>query len=332
MTIQNYKIEIRVPREVARANGRTVSRDDFFAWAWQQLSAFQLEGIVEGYQEAKDVSDQEPILDPAQAPSTRDWVGAHQDQVSEFYFKEVSGAQEAILEIGKFFDLDLKQVRPIAIEQKDWNEEWQKSFAGLVVEPDWWVRPPWDEKSFPAGYQELIINPGSGFGTGTHPTTQLCLAEISVWWKENGEPSDSRVLDFGSGSGILSTAVAKLGVGQVDAVEIDPLANENARDNLELNFIGPDVVRIQTHLSQPAQQYLLVIANILKPTLLEFCERLIERILPGGRLILSGLLEGDVPDILESYKRQISRDSRLQLTSEPRITQRDEWYCLVFSF
>jgi ribosomal protein L11 methyltransferase len=203
---------------------------------------------------------------------------------------------------------------------------------GFAIPPFWRVLPPWSKR---ASKEEKIlrINPGAGFGTGTHETTQLCLALI-------GEISRSRalterhVLDFGSGSGILSIAAGLLGA-RVDGVEIDPLAVDNALENAELNGVTARVKFAHT-LEHARPHYDLVIANILRPVLIEFSSELVGRMAPGASLVLSGLIERDVEEVetrfsellkarasatgqnLKFVKRELGEWRALSWTLEPK--------------
>jgi len=169
------------------------------------------------------------------------------------------------------------------------------------------------------GSRAIILSPGEGWGTGAHETTQLCLQAISVLYPWRNGPFT--MLDFGSGSGILSIAAAHLGAS-VDAVEIDPAAIENARINAELNQVGGSI-RYAQQMESPPRTYDLVVANILRPILLEYAAELAKRLRPQGMLILSGLVATDVPEISVRYSELLDR-------RQPEIFQRGQWRALVW--
>jgi ribosomal protein L11 methyltransferase len=185
-------------------------------------------------------------------------------------------------------------------EQKpqDWDAQWKASFLnageGVVVPPFWRIVPPWVNGG-KSGEIALKINPGAGFGTGTHETTQLCLQALGETLKEKGQS----VLDFGSGSGILSVAAALLGAS-VQAIEIDPLAIDNAIENARLNGVE-NQIRYFERLNENQRGFSVVVANILKPVLIEFSRELTARLAPGGVMILSGLIDSDVDPVSKAY-------------------------------
>jgi ribosomal protein L11 methyltransferase len=164
----------------------------------------------------------------------------------------------------------------------------------------------------------LHLVPGPGFGDGRHPTTRVCLEAIAAL-----APRERawRLLDFGSGSGILSIAGARLGA-TVDAVEIDPRAIEHAEQNLRANGVAERVRQI-TALGDAAGPFDLVVANILRSVLLLFADALVERVAPGGTLVLSGLVSTDVPEVSARYARLLGG-------ARPEVYERDEWRALVW--
>jgi len=197
------------------------------------------------------------------------------------------------------------------------------SFQGIDIPPFWRVvaadvdpskRGPVD------GLTLLRIKVGHGFGLGNHETTQLCLLALGHLLRAG--PAPRRVLDFGAGSGILAIAAALSGA-QVQAVEIDERSIENARENAALNGVQSRI-EFLTHLSEPAQPFDLVLANILNRVLLEHAEQLCARQSRAGRMVLSGLFGTDVPGILARYKPLLA-------PMRPEVYERDEWRAIVFA-
>lgn len=163
----------------------------------------------------------------------------------------------------------------------------------------------------------LRLAPGAGWGTGAHETTQLCLQAIAML-APRGRGSWS-LLDFGAGSGLLAIGAAKLGA-RVDAVEIDEEGVAHGEENARLNGVEA-LVRYSRFLGEG--KYDLVVANILRPVLLEFAPKLAKRLAPGGTLILSGLVSTDVPEVAVRYGSQLN-------PGEPEVYQRGEWRALVW--
>ncbi|MCM2279275.1 MAG: 50S ribosomal protein L11 methyltransferase [Oligoflexia bacterium] len=308
--------------------GKPADRETFYEWAWKELARHGLAGIHEGTVLSGDAAEQgleteSWTVDAGEAPRERDWVG-HQSRVSaDFYFETESGAREAVRRLSGIPGLVI--AAPEEVPEQDWDAEWKASFLGsangVSIAPGWRVVPPWLEAG--AGKNEsgewlLKINPGAGFGTGTHETTQLCLGAIAdCAGLVPGALEGKRVLDFGSGSGILAVGAALLGA-RVDAIEIDPLAIDNARENARLNGVES---RIEYARELPALSrtpaYDIVIANILRPVLLEFSEELLARLRSQGALILSGLIESDVPEVASRYGRLMG--------AQPEIRSLNEW-------
>jgi len=169
--------------------------------------------------------------------------------------------------------------------------------------------------------RETVLDPGVGFGTGKHETPRLCLEEITPSLVQG---PNFRVLDFGSGSGVLAIGAALLGA-QTIGVEIDPLANDNAVENARLNGLtGVTLPKFQEDLTPESDPpYDLVIANILRPVLMEFAPALVSRLKPGGTLLLSGLVEEDVSHILGRYEPLLGQPVQT-------IRKLNDWRALVF--
>ncbi|HZK09600.1 MAG TPA: 50S ribosomal protein L11 methyltransferase, partial [Clostridia bacterium] len=179
-------------------------------------------------------------------------------------------------------------------EDKDWNALWALQFKG-IKQGDIFVRPPWIDKK--ENYIDLIIEPGMGFGTGSHETTLLSLGALRDYLKPK-----AYVYDVGTGSGILAILAKKLEASFVHAIEIDEMALKNARVNAELNNL--DIYFSQGDLLSNCQYRAdLIVANILPPILKRMKDDAYNLLNPGGILLLSGILDKRVEEVLEVYGR-----------------------------
>jgi ribosomal protein L11 methyltransferase len=191
-----------------------------------------------------------------------------------------------------------------------------------VAPPDI-IAPRWQILSgeAPVGHDTLAIriSPGPGFGDGGHPTTRLCLQALAAL-APRGRPF--RLLDFGSGSGILTIAAAAHLGATVEAVEIDPRATEHAAHNFRTNQVV-DRVRQITSLSAACGPFDVIVANILRAVLVAHAEPLTRLLASPGTLVLSGLVSTDLPEVITRYT-PLMNDAR------PEVYERDEWRGLVW--
>jgi len=197
-----------------------------------------------------------------------------------------------------------------AVAEQNWVQLTQSQFDPIRVSERLWIVPSWHESPDPAAIN-LILDPGMAFGTGSHPTTRLCLE-----WLERHVTAGCSVLDYGCGSGILAIAAARLGAGSVAGVDIDPQAVEAARANAERN----GVAALFADSAEPvAGEYDVVVANILSNPLRVLAPAICAHVRPGGRLALSGILREQVDEIIAIYAQWIP----LQVADT-----REDWVCL----
>jgi ribosomal protein L11 methyltransferase len=186
------------------------------------------------------------------------------------------------------------------VPDEDWVRLTQSQFDPVEIAPDFWIVPTWHEP--PAQASRLIrLDPGLAFGTGTHPTTAMCLAWIA---RHAHDLAGARVLDYGCGSGILAIGAALHGAGTVDAIDIDPAALVATARNAAANGVT-------VHAGAPesaAGEYRVVLANILATPLRMLAPLLCARVAPGGHLVLAGILERQADELREAYAAFIAID------------------------
>lgn len=196
------------------------------------------------------------------------------------------------------------------VAEQNWVQLTQSQFDPIRVSERLWIVPSWHESPDPAAVN-LILDPGMAFGTGSHPTTRLCLE-----WLERNVTAECTVLDYGCGSGILAIAAARLGAGRVAGVDIDPQAVDAARANAERN----GVTALFADSAQPvAGEYDLVVANILSNPLRVLAPAICAHVRSGGRLALSGILREQAEEIIGIYAQWLP----MQVADT-----REDWVCL----
>lgn len=178
------------------------------------------------------------------------------------------------------------------VEQQDWVRLTQSQFQPVDITPEFWIVPTWHE--LPADAKVSIrLDPGLAFGTGTHPTTRMCLR----WIARQPQGSLGRTLDYGCGSGILAIGAAKFGAQDIDAVDIDQDAVVSCELNAQANG-----VTLKAGLPDKAQgSYQTVLANILATPLKVLAPLLCAHVQPGGHLVLAGILERQADELKEAY-------------------------------
>ena len=188
------------------------------------------------------------------------------------------------------------------VDDQDWERAWMDQYVPLRFGTRTFIVPwnqPLPEDAEHADAAVVRLDPGLAFGSGTHPTTALCLSWLDAL-AEQGKLHDATVLDFGCGSGILALAALKLGAAKAVGVDNDPQALTASFDNAERNEVGN---RLAVYLPQdePVTTYPIVVANILASALDALADTLATRVAPGGRIALSGILHGQEDDLLVRY-------------------------------
>ena len=178
------------------------------------------------------------------------------------------------------------------VEEQNWVQLTQSQFEPIRVSGRLWIVPSWHTAPDPDAIV-LVLDPGMAFGTGSHPTTRLCLE-----WLERTVTPGASVLDYGCGSGILAIAAARLGATDVLGVDIDPQAVTAARNNAERNGVN---VRFDDSAAEIRGQFDLVVANILSNPLKALAPAICSHVHPGGRLALSGILAAQAEELIAAY-------------------------------
>jgi ribosomal protein L11 methyltransferase len=183
------------------------------------------------------------------------------------------------------------------VKEEDWNRRWRKFIKPQKVGKAFWITPPWAPVPKFRRRQVITIEPGMAFGTGSHATTRGCLEFAEkVAGKLSGRPFTA--LDVGTGSAILSIALAKLGAKKIAAIDNDPVALQVARENVRLNGAEKQVVVLATDLRRIRKLFSLVVANITAETIVELGSALTKRVDRRGFLILSGILNGKAERVI----------------------------------
>lgn len=217
--------------------------------------------------------------------------------------------------LGSFALTRLPEHRVEILEDRAWEREWLKDFHPMRFGNRLWVCPGEFEVNVPEAIV-VQLDPGLAFGTGTHPTTALCLA-----WLDDLDLDSKQVLDFGCGSGILSVAALLLGADAVTAVDIDPQAITATGQNAERNGVAGRV-RTTGDAGDLDAAYDVAIANILAAPLIEHARTICERLVTGGDLGLSGILEHQVAAVQGAYREWIDFDATAIRSPWARLTGR----------
>ncbi len=188
------------------------------------------------------------------------------------------------------------------IEDQDWERSWMDGFQPMRFGQRLWIVPSWHAAPQPDAVN-LLLDPGLAFGTGTHPTTALCLE-----WLDSQNLDNCSVLDFGCGSGILAIAALLLGAPQAAGTDIDPQALEASRDNASRNGIDPARFPVYLPADLPQQPADVVVANILAGPLVSLAPQITALVKSGGRLALSGILAEQAEEVRAAYASAFDLD------------------------
>jgi ribosomal protein L11 methyltransferase len=249
-----------------------------------------LDALSVSVEDADAQTDAEQALfgEPGMPPPKEGW---QRSRVIALFATEAAARDASrLLEVQDFFG-GCKLLGVAAVPDQDWVRLTQSQFAPVEITPEFWIVPTWHEP--PAQARQIIrLDPGLAFGTGTHPTTRMCLR-----WIARHAMKGQRVLDYGCGSGILAIGAARFGAAHIDAVDIDPAAVQSTLDNASANG-----VQLNAGLPDKADgRYGTVLANILATPLKVLAPLLCSHVAPGGSLVLAGILERQADELKTAY-------------------------------
>ena len=264
--------------------------------------------------------DENPLYgEPGLSPEVQAW---DRSAVTALFNPDIdaSGSAEFIpelLESLKEAGFQLAPPQEKTVEEQDWVRLTQSQFAPIQIGERIWVVPSWHDAPSDPNAICLAVDPGLAFGTGSHPTTHLCL----LWLEQQGNLQNQSLLDYGCGSGILAIAAAKLGCNPVVGTDIDPQAMVAARSNAEINnttirFVLPNEGAVELAAET---KYDIVMANILANPLQVLAPALVNKMKVGGRIVLSGVLARQAEEVIATYSQWL----KLSVWKES-----EGWVCL----
>ena len=249
-----------------------------------------LDALSVSVEDADAHTDAEQALfgEPGMPPPQPGW---ERSSITALFAQQAQAEDAAQLLQAQDFFADCELLGLQAVADQDWVRLTQSQFAPVEITPDFWIVPTWHEP--PAAAKRFIrLDPGLAFGTGTHPTTRMCLR-----WIARHDLTGQRVLDYGCGSGILAIGAALYGAAHVEGVDIDEAAVTATRLNADANH-----VQVHAGLPELAQgQYHTVLANILATPLKVLAPLLCSHVQPGGSLVLAGILERQANELKQAY-------------------------------
>lgn len=254
-----------------------------------------------------DERDLSPVLEPAPG-EFRLWPAARLTAL----FPPDADREAVVRALSRSLGVEPARLHACAVADRAWEREWMRDFHAMRFGRRLWVCPRHEQVDEP-GSVIVTMDPGLAFGTGTHPTTALCLE-----WLDAHPPRGSAVVDFGCGSGVLALAALRLGARSSSCFDIDPQALIATRDNACANGLS-EQVRLCESAAAIAPGADLLLANILSGPLVELAPRFADILRPAGTLVLSGLMEQDVPEVARAYDEWFDMHT---------FGIRESWVCL----
>jgi ribosomal protein L11 methyltransferase len=263
----------------------------------------------------------DPVLEPKPG-EVRLWPATQLEAL--FPAEHATLQPAALISLAARLGCEPSQLTTESIADRAWEREWLRDYQPLRFGERLWVCPAHQQVDDPHA-TVLTLDPGLAFGTGTHPTTRLCLEFIDSLHSSGGAPPPSWVVDYGCGSGILALAALRLGATAALVHDIDPQALEATLENAQRNGLASQV-RAFLHATELAQTVIgsggapLVLANILAAPLIELAESLCQLLAPKGQLVLAGLLNEQADEVIAAYEPWV----RLRIWR-----QHEGWACLT---
>ncbi|MBU2864897.1 50S ribosomal protein L11 methyltransferase [Reinekea forsetii] len=260
-----------------------------------------------------DTEDQ-PVFEPIRG-TTPLW----EHTTLQGLFDEDTDAEQLVDTLNQLIAAEKMHVGTVSaeiLEDKDWEREWMDNFQPIACGDRLWIVPSWREAP-DQNAVNLKLDPGLAFGTGTHPTTFLCLK-----WLNDHVKGGETVLDYGCGSGILGLSALLLGAEQMDGIDIDPQAITATENNANTNNLSPSLFRVTTDVEALAESYDVVVANILAGPLCDMAEAICQRLKADAPLVLSGILSHQASSVVDAYERWISFDPVEELEGWVRLSGR----------
>jgi ribosomal protein L11 methyltransferase len=259
--------------------------DDADAWSDALIDAGAL--AVDAADPRAGTPAETPLFGEPGEPGVAPWSVSRLSAL----FADETAADAALAQVALALGRPAPECRRVRVEDQDWVRATQAQFGPIAIGDRLVIVPSWCDA--PAGATAITLDPGLAFGTGSHPTTRLCLE----WLQASLEPG-SAMLDYGCGSGILSIAAMKLGAGEAIGTDVDPQAIRASRDNAQANavaatFVLPDALA--------PRAFDVVVANILANPLILLAPALAARVRSGGQVALSGILESQAGDVVAAY-------------------------------
>lgn len=269
---------------------RLLSPEDRVEAISDALDALEALSVSVEDADAQTAAEQALFGEPGMPPPKDGWQSS---RILALFADEAAAREAAVLLAAQDFFDGCKVLGVVEVADQDWVRLTQSQFTPVEITPEFWIVPTWHEPPAQAR-QTIRLDPGLAFGTGTHPTTRMCLRWIA---RTAGPQPLGRVLDYGCGSGILAIGAAKFGANTIDAVDIDPAAVESTILNAQANHVD-----LQAGLPDQAQgSYQTVLANILATPLKVLAPLLCGHVAAGGSLVLAGILERQAQELQEAY-------------------------------
>jgi ribosomal protein L11 methyltransferase len=196
------------------------------------------------------------------------------------------------------------------LEDKDWEREWMQNYQPIQCADNLWICPSWLTPPNPQA-TNVMLDPGLAFGTGTHPTTFLCMQ-----WLAQQDLNNQYVIDYGCGSGILGVTALLLGANKALGIDIDPQALLASNENTQRNGLDPERFPVYLPETAPQESADIMVANILAAPLVDLAEDILAQLKPGGRICLSGILADQAQEVMNAYAHFIDFTP---------VTRKEEW-------